>query len=105
MSMYVYLNKLPVLLNPNWPQITFASLVPNLVLQTLPQALLIHTSTRPRVLFAPPTNLTSPRLQLPAKVDDSRNAMNNYISHVAIMYSYEYVLTLTYNPSNSPSNM
>lgn len=104
--------KLPVLLNPNWRQITLASLVPNLELQTLPQALLIHTSTRPRVVFSPPTNLTSPWLQLPAEVDDSSD------KHITIKTHYTYklqytvthaiavmnsLITLTYNPSNSSS--
>ena len=60
--------KIPVLLKPNWLQITLASLVPNLELHTVPHALFMHTSTRPRVTFSPPTNRTSPSLQFPALV-------------------------------------
>ncbi len=53
---------------PSCRQMTIASLVPNLLLHTVPHALLMHTSTRPIALLTPPTTLTSPLVQFPAGV-------------------------------------
>jgi len=61
--------------NPSWRHTTLASLVPNPELQTVPQALLMQTSTRPRVLFAPPSSLMSPSLQFPDWVASAKNKM------------------------------
>ena len=59
---------------------TLASLVPNLALQTVPQALLIHTSTRPIELLLPPTSLSCPSVQFPAAVDSSEKKITFFIT-------------------------
>lgn len=52
-----------------WVQTTFSSSFPNVLLQTVPQALLIHSSTLPSKLgfaklkFPPPASLNSPEVQ------------------------------------------
>ena len=72
---------------------TFASLVPNPFLQTVPQALLMHTSTTPRVMLAPPTSLTSPSLQLPAETDCAENRTHDWKVNLTALN--EELLTLT----------
>ena len=56
--------KVPVGWNPSCLQMTLPSRTSQLLSHTVPHALLIHTSTLPSRLVAPPTSLTSPSEQL-----------------------------------------
>ena len=51
---------IPVEANPNCLQITKAVVVVQPSSQTVPQVLLMHTSTRPSYMFDPPTNRRAP---------------------------------------------
>ena len=51
--------------------VTIASSSPNKLLQTVPQALLMQTSTRPSRTLGPPCKRTSPVVQLPTGVESA----------------------------------
>ena len=64
-NVWVTINKnIPLFENPIWVQTTLASWASNRSSHIVPQALLMHISTLPSRILAPPTNLNCPSVQL-----------------------------------------